>query len=61
MNKNKIKNYILQNFNKVKINSIDILCGDVFIALPGKNDHGASFIKDALENGASFVITEKVL
>jgi len=61
MNMNKIKDYILQNFNKVKINSVDILCGDVFIALLGKNDHGASFIKNALENGASFVITDKVL
>ena len=61
MNRNKIKNYILQNFNKVKINSMDILYGDVFIALPGKNSHGASFIKDVLENGASFVVTDKIL
>ena len=61
MNRNKIKDYILQNFNKVKINSMDILCGDVFIALPGKNSHGASFIKDVLENGASFVVTDKIL
>ena len=61
MNRNKIKDYILQNFNKVKINSMDILCGDVFIALPGKNNHGASFIKDVLENGASFVVTDKIL
>lgn len=61
MNLNKIENYILNNFNKIKINSKDIIYGDVFIALSGKNDHGASFIKDALDNGAIFIISDKII
>ena len=60
MNQLGIKDYILKNFNKLKINSVDIILGDVFIALPGKNKHGNSFIQNALNNGASFVITDKV-
>ena len=52
MNKEIIENYILNNFDKVKINSLDILNGDVFIALPGNNLHGANFIQSALDKGA---------
>ena len=54
-----IEKYILSNYDKVKINSNDIVEGDVFIALQGKNIHGNSFIKDALKKGAKFIITEK--
>lgn len=56
-----LKNYIFENFNKVKINSKDIKFGDIFIALSGNNQHGSSYIKEAIKNGASFVVTNEVL
>ena len=32
-----IENYLIDNFDKLKINSKDINNGDVFVALQGKN------------------------
>ena len=55
----KIKEYLIKNFNKLKINSKEIVKGDVFIALRGKNFHGNIFIKEAINNGAKFIITDK--
>ena len=54
-----IEDYFIKNENKLKINSNDILSGDVFIALQGKNIHGNKYINDALDNGAKYVITDK--
>lgn len=61
MNKKKLKNYILQNFDKIKINSKEILNGDIFVALPGNNNHGAIYINEALDRGAKYVITDTVI
>jgi murE/murF fusion protein len=55
---NKLKNYLLKNHSKIKINSNDIIKGDVFIALPGKHFHGNRFINEAFANGAKFIITD---
>ena len=54
-----IEDYLIRNENKLKINSNDILNGDVFIALQGRNIHGNKYINDALDNGAKYVITDK--
>ena len=54
-----IEKYIISNFDKVKINSKDIIPGDIFIALQGKSFHGNSFIKESIKKGAIFIITDK--
>ena len=54
-----IEDYLIRNENKLKINSNDILSGDVFITLQGRNVHGNKYINDALDNGAKYVITDK--
>ena len=58
MNNKKITDYIINNSKKVKINTQDILDGDIFIALQGKNNHGSSYIDIAIEKGAIFIITD---
>ena len=54
-----IIDYLLENKNKLKINSNDILNGDVFVSLQGTNTHGNIYIKHALKKGARFIITDK--
>ena len=54
-----IENYLIDNFDKLKINSKEIKNGDVFVALQGKNYHGNDFIEKALMNGAKYIITDK--
>ena len=55
----KITNYILNNSNKIKINSKDIKKNDIFLALKGKKNHGNKFIGDAFKFGAKYCITDK--
>jgi len=55
----KVKKYLIINFNKIKINSQDIAKGDVFLALPGEKNHGSAYIVDALYRGAKYIITDK--
>ena len=55
----KIENFIICNENRIKINSQEIKKGDIFLALKGKNCHGNKFIKESINNGAAFCITEK--
>ena len=55
----KITKYIINNSNKVKINSKDVKKNDVFIALKGKKYHGNKFINDAFDAGAKYCITDK--
>ncbi len=55
----KIENYIVNNENKVKINSKEITKGDIFLALKGNNCHGNDFIKESIKKGAIYCITEK--
>ena len=43
--------------NGVKSNSSDITKGDLFIAIPGKLHDGHDYIHDAIENGASAIIS----
>jgi len=64
MTKNKnlnldVKKYLLNNESKIKINSIDICKGDVFVALAGSNTHGNDYIQESIFNGAKFIITDK--
>ena len=54
-----IEHYLIDNFDKLKINSKEIKKGDVFIALQGKNFHGNDFVEKALINGAKYIITDK--
>ena len=55
----KIKKYIFNNSNKIKINSKDIKKNDIFLALKGKKYHGNKFINDAFKFGAKYCITDK--
>ena len=57
----KLENYLLENFNKVKINSKEVKKGSVFIALLGKNFHGNKFISEAINKGAKYIITDAPL
>ena len=54
---NRLIKYIIENNRKIKINSKDITVGDIFIALPGKNEHGNKYIKEAIKNDAKYIIT----
>ena len=56
-----IEDYLIKNKNKLKINSNNILKGDVFVALQGKKNHGNEFVADALNKGAKYIITDKKL
>ena len=56
-----ITKYLISNYNKVKINSQNIVDGDVFIALVGKKTHGNEYILDALNNGAKYIVTDRLL
>jgi UDP-N-acetylmuramoyl-L-alanyl-D-glutamate--2,6-diaminopimelate ligase len=40
--------------------SKEVMPGDLFIALPGENYHGADFSSDAAKNGAVAVLTDRV-
>ena len=55
----KFTKYVLESSDKVKINSQNIIKGDVFVALKGNNIHGSLFIKDALNNGAKYIVVDK--
>ena len=56
----KITEYLISNFDKIKIHSNQIKKGDVFLALKGKNNHGNAFIDDAIKNGARYIITDQI-
>ena len=45
--KTKIENFIIQNENKIKINSKEVKNGDIFLALKGSNTHGNDFISES--------------
>lgn len=53
-----LEKYLIENNKIVKINSKEILVGDVFVALKGNKVHGNKFIDDALKKGAKYVITD---
>lgn len=57
---NEISEYIISNYDKVKINSKDIEKNDIFIALKGTKIDGNKFIKDAFKAGAKYCITNKI-
>lgn len=57
---NNVLNGIIKNdalFNKIKINSKEIEEGDLFLAI----NSGHNYIEDAINNGASCIISEKEL
>jgi len=56
--KEKVTEYLFKKTNVVKINSEDILKGDVFLALLGKNHHGNKYISEAIKKGAKYIITD---
>ncbi len=55
----KLTEYLINNFDKVKIHSNYIDKGDVFVALAGKNNHGNNFIQIAIKKGAKYIITDQ--
>ena len=55
----KVQKYLINSFDKIKINTKDIKKNDVFIALKGSKKHGNEFIKEALNAGARYIITDK--
>lgn len=53
----------LQNMEGVEVSGIaqsseDVVTGDLFIALPGENFHGAEFAADAVARGALAILTD---
>ena len=56
---NIIFNYLIKNKNKLKINSKDLVRGDVFLCLKGKKTHGNKFIKEAIQKNVKYIITNK--
>lgn len=44
----------------LSIDSTQVNPGDVFVALPGRNHHGASFAEDALARGAVAIVTDEI-
>ncbi len=50
--------YIIKKSDKIKISSVEINNGDVFLALQGKKYHGNKFILSSLSKGAKFCITD---
>ncbi len=51
--------YIILKKDKIKISSLEVKKGDVFLALQGRNFHGNKFIKSSIEKGARFCLTDK--
>ena len=49
----------MKNFNDVKTDSREVVDGDIFVAIHGFNVDHSEFIDDAVNNGASMVITDK--
>ena len=58
--KDRIEEYIIRNFDKIKINSQDIKNGDIFVALKGQKKHGSIYIEEALNRGAKYIITDQI-
>ena len=58
---NKIKKYIFNNSNKIKINSKDIKKNDIFLALNGKKYHGNKFLFDAFKFSFMYFCTQNVI
>tara|TARA_Y100001970_G_scaffold293494_1_gene440694 strand:+ start:2575 stop:3942 length:1368 start_codon:yes stop_codon:yes gene_type:complete len=57
---NDVKKYLTYNSNKIRINSKDVKKNDVFVALSGSKAHGNNYITEAINNGAKYIITDKV-
>ena len=55
----KVEENLFDHEKKLKINSKDILYGDIFIALQGINTHGNDYVQQALNKGARYIITDK--
>ena len=55
---NKFEKYIISKKDIIQISSKYIKSGDIFLALKGKKFHGNKFIEEALNNGASFCLTD---
>ena len=51
------KSYKKINISGIKTDSKQVTSGDLFIAVPGENFDGHDFIDQAIDNGASAVIT----
>ena len=51
------KSYKKINISGIKTDSKQVTPGDLFIAVPGENSDGHDFIDQAIDNGASAVIT----
>lgn len=54
-----VSNFLSKDIQDVKIDSRLINKGDVFVALSGENFDGNNFINEALNKGASIVVTDK--
>ena len=54
--KNKIILYILNNKDKIKINSASVERGDIFVCLKGEKTHGNNYIKEAIKKVPSILL-----
>ena len=46
--------------DKIKTNSKEVISGDTFIALKGFKEDGHKYIEDAINNGATKIICERI-
>jgi len=54
-----VENYLINHSEKLKINSKDIIKGDIFVALQGSKVHGNIYVQNAIKKGAKYIISEK--
>ena len=54
-----IKSEFKLDFTGITSDSRSVENGDLFIALPGSNSHGARYVDDVKSNGAVAVITDQ--
>ncbi len=47
-------------FNNASINSREVRLNDIFFAIKGKKDDGNKYLKDAIKNRSSIVVTNKI-
>ena len=55
----RLKGKLPVEFNSFKVDSREIIKGDIFIAIRGSNFDGHDFAKDAIKNGAVGIVVEK--
>ncbi len=56
-----LKGSIDIEINDIKFDSRKVTDGDIYVALVGYNSDGHDYIKDAIKNGATVIVTSKII